>query len=227
MFFSLYIFCQKAVHKEARSRRSNACFNTLIVIAVISKLTWWLKCSNKRYASKLLLLITLPRILVIKSDEAILQFTVCIPFIHCHTCFPSGRLRRQRLKEESKYLTIFNNLWQFCWLHTKKGPSKVGDVITPLGPGFGRPTGCFYLSVASRTSSPTFRWTFWSHSRTNIIGISWFAEMAWCSGFYEFGSCWLCRELSHRGFPAKEHSPACTWDSILSETSETTQGSWL
>jgi len=31
------------------------------------------------------------------------------------------------------YLTVNSNLRQFCWLHTKTGPSKVGCVATPPG----------------------------------------------------------------------------------------------
>ena len=38
-------------------------------------------------------------------------------------------------EEDSKYLAaVFSNLWSFCLLHTKTGPSKVGDVVTPPGP---------------------------------------------------------------------------------------------
>jgi len=31
-------------------------------------------------------------------------------------------------------LKVNNNLRYSCWLHTKAGPSKVGNVITPSGP---------------------------------------------------------------------------------------------
>jgi len=32
-----------------------------------------------------------------------------------------------------EYLTVNSNFRKFCWLHTKTGPSKVGDAVTPPG----------------------------------------------------------------------------------------------
>jgi len=33
-----------------------------------------------------------------------------------------------------EYLTVSSNFGSFCWLHTKTGPNKVGDVVTPPRP---------------------------------------------------------------------------------------------
>ena len=41
---------------------------------------------------------------------------------------------RLQSQEGSKCLTVFSNFRQFCWLHIKKGPSNIEDVITQLVP---------------------------------------------------------------------------------------------
>jgi len=66
-----------------------------------------------------------------------------------------------------------------------------------------RPLGCFPVVVASRTFSPIFPVTFWTHGRTNVDGISRFGEAARHSKLYEFHSCALCNKVSHRELLAK------------------------
>jgi len=45
--------------------------------------------------------------------------------------------------------------------------------------------------------------TFWSHGRTIVAENSLFGKVTRDSGFYEFHSCALCREVSHRELFAK------------------------
>jgi len=63
-------------------------------------------------------------------------------------------------------------------LHTKTGPSKVGDVVTPPGPwtNFGPHSRGRRLQPEG-LSSPFFPGTFWIHGRTNTAGISRFGEV--------------------------------------------------
>jgi len=42
---------------------------------------------------------------------------------------------------------------------------------------------------------PIFPGTFWTHGRTTVSEISLFVEVARHSGFYEFHSCALCRQV--------------------------------
>ena len=75
------------------------------------------------------------------------------PFTHFRARFPLESRRGQQPHEDPIYLTNNSNLWWFCWphtktgptprrdphqdgTHTKTGPSKVGDVVTPPGPFF-------------------------------------------------------------------------------------------
>jgi len=36
----------------------------------------------------------------------------------------------QQPEEDLEYLTVNSNFRQFCWIHTKTRPSKVGDAVT-------------------------------------------------------------------------------------------------
>jgi len=47
------------------------------------------------------------------------------------------------------------------------------------------------------------RGTFWTHGRTNVAEISRSGGMALHSGFYEYHSCTLCREVPHLGLYPK------------------------
>ena len=58
--------------------------------------------------------------------------------------------------EDSKYLAVFSNFWQFFWVHAKTGTSKVGNVITPPVPG--RPLSRFPVKCSQQTYFANLSW---------------------------------------------------------------------
>jgi len=77
-------------------------------------------------------------------------------FIHFRARFSFGEDRGgSSPRMDLICLTINSNL--FPWLHTKTGPSKVGDVVTPPGPW--TTLGRFPVGVASRTCLARDIWT--------------------------------------------------------------------
>ena len=132
--------------------------------------------------------------------------------------FHWGESQRQQPQEDPKYLTINSNLRQFCWLHTKTGPSRLGDVVTPPGPW----TNFGPLSVGVDWNLKdlvrhSFLGAFWTHGRTNIAGISRFGEVAWHPGLCGFQTCALCHEVLHRELFANiPISAVCSFDNFFS-----------
>jgi len=53
--------------------------------------------------------------------------------IHFVPAFPLGRSRGQQPQVDPKYFAINSNFRKFPSVHTKTGPSKVEDVVTPPG----------------------------------------------------------------------------------------------
>ena len=45
--------------------------------------------------------------------------------------FRLGSSQGHQPYEDSKYLAVNSNFREFCWLHTKTRPSKVGGAVTP------------------------------------------------------------------------------------------------
>ena len=92
---------------------------------------------------------------------------------------------------------VFSNLWQFCWLHTKTGPSKVGVVIKPPGP-------CSTSGPVSRGCGQQDlpRDLSWDNLVTWPNHYSWdlsiWRTAAQHFGLYEFYSCAFYREVSRR-----------------------------
>jgi len=66
---------------------------------------------------------------------------------------------------------------------------------------FGQPLGLFPLGVANSTCLANFFWDIldtWPNQRSWDLSI--WKRMAQYSGFYEFHSCNLCRDMSHHEF---------------------------
>jgi len=97
---------------------------------------------------------------------------------------------------------------QHCWgglhsrlvhqCHTKTGPRKFRDTITPPGP---RTTSGLLSHGFSQQSLP--HQSFVEHSgyicRTDVVVFSQLGEVVRHSGLCEFHSCTLCHEVSHQG----------------------------
>ena len=100
-------------------------------------------------------------------------------FSRFHAAFSLGRVARAAAVGGPEYLAINSNFRQFCWLHTKTGPSKVGDVVTPPGPWTNFGPLCRWCFLQPDGLSPLlFPGTFWTRGRINIAGISRLGEVA-------------------------------------------------
>jgi len=115
--------------------------------------------------------------------------------------FPLGRVAGQQLYVDPKYFTVNSSFRKFPSVHTKTGPSKVGDVVTRhlvL-----EPLDCFPADVASRTCLVNLSWASletWSNHPAWIFRIR---KVAWHSGLYGFQTCAFCHEVSHPELFAK------------------------
>jgi len=69
---------------------------------------------------------------------------------------------------------------EFCSLHTKTRPSKIGDAIIPPGPW--STSGPLSRGCGQQDLPRQFPGTFWSHGRTNVAGIYRFGEVVQHSG---------------------------------------------
>ena len=76
--------------------------------------------------------------------KTILQIESFSVHIHSFSCplFLWGESRVQQPQEDPKYLTINSILRKSPSVHTKTGPGKVGDVVTPPGPWTSRLLSC-------------------------------------------------------------------------------------
>ena len=136
--------------------------------------------------------------------------------------FPLGRVAGQQLYVDPKYFTINSSFRKFPSVHTKTGPSKVGDVVTRhlvL-----EPLDCFPADAASRTCLVNLSWA---------ILETWSNHPAWIFRIRKFGVtfrtlrisnlCFLSRSVIPWTLRKNPISAACSWESILLVV---TRGSW-
>ena len=102
---------------------------------VFKKISWllnagvWSKSNSSRFP--VLLIKEYKKNLVCVILNAVINLHTYKIFIRFHVLFFWWGSRRQQPYENLKNLTVIGKLWQSCWLHTKTGPNKVGDVVTP------------------------------------------------------------------------------------------------
>ena len=82
--------------------------------------------------------------------------------------------------------TVFSDVWQHRWFHSKTGPRKVEDVIWPLSHLW----AAFQWVWPAGPGSPIFPGTFWSRGRNSVAEISLFGrERSLHLTIYEFHKC--------------------------------------
>jgi len=116
--------------------------------------------------------------------------------------------RRQKMYLRHCKAYSFSNLWQFCWIHTKKRPKKVGNVIT--SPGLWSASGSLFRGQSSLRHS--CHMVKPSQLRSRLFG----GEVSWHSEIYELHNWALVHTASRRVLFAKIPSlPLVLDDSIL------------